>query len=208
MVATQIAARGISDPRVLRVMGKVPRHRFVPLDDLAYAYSDDPIPIGHGQTISQPYIVALMTSLLELTSSSRVLEVGTGSGYQAAVLGELVREVHTIELIPELASKAESVLRLLAYDNVHVHLGDGSLGWLESAPYDGILLAAAAPSVPKGILEQLAKNGRLVVPVGDREYQRLEIWKRTSQGFTSEKGIPVAFVPLRGQFGWNKREMY
>jgi len=202
MVEEQIAARGVLDPRLLAVMGSLPRHLFVPADDLAWAYADGPLPIGHGQTISQPYIVALMTELLQVESTDRVLEVGTGSGYQAAVLGQLAAEVHTVEMIPELAAQAARVLTDLGYINVYVHLGDGSLGWLEDAPYAGILVAAAAPSAPQPLLDQLADGGRLVVPVGSRGLQHLEVWNRTGNKFKRQDNLGVAFVPLRGEFGW------
>ena len=202
MVGEQIAARGVLDPHLLAVMGSVPRHRFVPADDLAWAYADGPLPIGHGQTISQPYIVALMTELLQVGSTDRVLEVGTGSGYQAAVLGQLVAEVHTLEVIPELAVQAVRVLTDLGYANIHVHVADGSVGWPEAVPYDGILVAAAAPSAPQPLLDQLADGGRLVLPVGSRGLQHLEIWTRTGQEFNRRDDIAVVFVPLRGEYGW------
>lgn len=202
MVSEQIAARGVLDPRLLAVMEAVPRHCFVRPDDLAWAYADGPLPIGHGQTISQPYIVALMTGLLQLQGGERLLEVGTGCGYQAAVLGRLAAEVHTVEVLPELAARAEETLASLGYANVHVHRGDGSLGWPLAAPFDGILVAAAAPSAPQPLLEQLAEGGRLVLPVGGRGLQRLEVWQRRGEGFEQSKNIPVAFVPLRGEFGW------
>jgi protein-L-isoaspartate(D-aspartate) O-methyltransferase len=202
MVKEQIAARGVQEPRLLAVMGAVPRHRFVPPDELAWAYSDGPLPIGHGQTISQPYIVAWMTELLELKSTDRVLEVGTGCGYQAAVLAELTDEVHTLEVIPELAQQAEKTLAELGYTKVHVHAGDGSLGWAEAAPYDGILVAAAAPSAPQPLLDQLAEGGRMVVPVGSRGFQQLEIWQRVGQKLISRTDLAVCFVPLHGEFGW------
>ena len=202
MVANQIAGRGILDPRVLTAMKSVPRHRFIPPDDLAWAYADGPLPIGHGQTISQPYIVALMTELLNLTSSARVLEIGTGSGYQAAVLAALSAEVHTVEVIPELAHHATDLLNELGYANVYVHLADGSLGWPDAAPYEGILVAAAAPEVPPPLLDQLANGGRLVLPVGGRGFQQLEVWERKGNEFLHKKNISVAFVPLRGEHGW------
>jgi protein-L-isoaspartate(D-aspartate) O-methyltransferase len=202
MVEEQIAARGIHDPRVLAVMGSVLRHCFIPPDDLPWAYSDGPLPIGHGQTISQPYIVALMTDLLKLEPNDRVLEVGTGSGYQAAVLGELAAEVHTVEVIPELARQAEKNLTDLGYTHIHVHIGDGSPGWPEAAPYNKILVAAAAPDVPLPLLDQLVEGGQLVIPVGGRGVQQLEIWRRTGQGFNHQKNLDVCFVPLRGQYGW------
>ena len=205
MACDQIEARGVRDARLLAVMRSVPRHRFVPADELAWAYSDGPLPIGHGQTISQPYIVALMTELLELDAASRVLEVGTGSGYQAAVLGKLTAEVHSVELIPELAERARETLERLGYRNIQVHSGDGSIGWLPAAPYDGILVAAAAPAAPKPLLEQLAEGGRLVVPVGSHGYQNLEVWQRKGKDFSCKVNLAVAFVPLRGEHGW-KRE--
>ncbi|MBN2386711.1 MAG: protein-L-isoaspartate(D-aspartate) O-methyltransferase [Anaerolineales bacterium] len=202
MLETQIAHRGILDPRLLAVMGNVPRHRFVPPDERMWAYSDGPLPIGHGQTISQPYIVALMTDLLRLDGPERVLEVGTGSGYQAAVLACLVAEVHTVEFIPELGRQAARLLQDLGHKNVHVHIGDGSLGWQAAAPYDAILVAAAAPDVPQPLLDQLAEGGRLVLPVGGRGFQELQIWQREGTTFSQKNNIAVAFVPLRGEHGW------
>jgi protein-L-isoaspartate(D-aspartate) O-methyltransferase len=202
MVEEQIAARGIRDRRVLAVMGSVPRHCFIPADDLAWAYADGPIPIGYGQTISQPYIVALMTELLELDPTDRVLEVGGGCGYQAAVLGELVQEVHSVEVIPELARQEEKTLTGLGYTHVHVHSGDGSQGWPEAAPYNRILVAAGAPEVPQPLLDQLAEEGLLVIPVGSRNVQQLEVWKRSGKEFNRRVSLEVCFVPLHGQFGW------
>ncbi len=202
MVEEQIGARGVLNPRLLAVMESVPRHLFVPADDLPWAYADGPMPIGHGQTISQPYIVALMTELLQVESTDRILEVGTGSGYQAAVLGQMAAEVHTVEVIPELAAQAARALIDLGLTNIHVHAGDGSLGWPQAAPYDGILVAAAAPSAPQPLLDQLAEGGRLVIPVGSRGFQQLEVWKRTGQEFERQVNLAVAFVPLRGEYGW------
>jgi protein-L-isoaspartate(D-aspartate) O-methyltransferase len=202
MVEEQMIARGIHDPRVLAVMGSVPRHCFIPLEDLPWAYSDRPLPIGHAQTISQPFIVALMTELLELNPNDRVLEVGTGSGYQAAVLGELAAEVHSVEVIPELALQAEKTLAGLGYSHVNVHTGDGSSGWPEAAPYNRILVAAAAPDVPQALIDQLEEGGELVIPVGDRSVQQLEVWRRIGLKFIRQVSLQVCFVPLRGQFGW------
>jgi protein-L-isoaspartate(D-aspartate) O-methyltransferase len=202
MVEEQIYARGIREVRVLAAMGSVPRHCFVPADDLAWAYSDGPLPIGYGQTISQPYIVALMTELLEVMPDDRILEIGTGSGYQAAILAELADEVHTVEVIPELSVRAERTLVELGYSNVHVHTGDGSPGWPESAPYNRILVAAAAPEAPQPLLDQLAEGGQLVIPVGSRGVQELEVWKRTAKKFTRRVNLAVCFVPLRGKYGW------
>jgi len=202
MVVEQIASRGLRDPRLLAVMEAVPRHRFVPSDHLNWAYADGPLPIGFGQTISQPYIVAFMTDALHLIGSERVLEVGTGSGYQAAILGQMAAEVHTVEFIPELAAQAERVLQELGFTNVHVHSGDGSLGWPEAAPYDSILVAAAAPRLPQPLMDQLAEGGRIILPVGSRGFQQLEVWERRGKKFKHEASIPVAFVPLHGEHGW------
>ena len=206
MVKTQIVRRGLNDPRLLTALEAVPRHLFVPKEYRYAAYDDSPLPIGYSQTISQPYIVALMTNLLKLKGSERVLEVGTGSGYQAAILGMLVKEVHTIEFIPELATRADKLLKQLGMDNVHVHLGDGSLGWPEAAPYAGILVAAAAPQMPKVLLEQLEDGGRLVLPVGGRGMQNLEVWERKGESFKNKVETAVAFVPLRGEQGWDRKE--
>lgn len=202
MVITQIARRGIEDERLLEAFRRVPRHLFVPPEYREWAYSDGPLPIGRGQTISQPYIVALMISLLHLRGDERVLEIGTGSGYQAALLGCLAQEVHTIEYIPELAQEAMARLKALGFENVHCHVGDGSLGWPEAAPYHGILVSAAAPQVPAPLLEQLAEDARLVIPVGGQGYQELQVWHRRGPRFESQVVTGVAFVPLRGAYGW------
>lgn len=168
------------------------------------AYSDGPLPIGSGQTISQPYIVALMTQLLRLKGDENVLEVGTGSGYQAAVLGKLAKQVYTIERYTELADQAAAVLQKLGLNNVRVHIGDGSLGLPEHAPFQAILVTAAAPKVPQSLLEQLDEGGRLVVPVGGRMNQFLELWERRGAKFVQDVLVPVAFVPLRGRHGWKE----
>jgi protein-L-isoaspartate(D-aspartate) O-methyltransferase len=204
MVSGQIARRGIRDKRLLEVMRTVPRHLFTSPDHRNVAYTDGPLPIGHGQTISQPYIVALMTDLLNLTGVEIVLEVGTGSGYQAAVLAHLARMVHTIERHTELAEHARSILQGLGYANVHVYIGDGSQGLPDYAPYQGIIVTAAAPSVPKPLLDQLDDGGRLVLPVGSLGGQILERWIRHGDEYKSESITPVAFVPLRGEHGWEK----
>jgi protein-L-isoaspartate(D-aspartate) O-methyltransferase len=202
MVEQQIRARGIRNPAVLAAMQAVPRHRFLAADELAWAYSDGPLPIGHWQTISQPYIVALMTELLELAPTDRVLEVGTGCGYQAAVLAELAAEVHSIELLPDLAEQARGTLVKLGYTGVRVHTGDGSCGYAEAAPYDAILVAAAAPAAPPPLLDQLALGGRLVLPVGPSGFQHLEVWRRTDEGCVHTDLLEVSFVPLHGKHGW------
>ncbi len=202
MTRRQIAARGLRDPRLLAAFESVPRHLFVPEEYRQRSYADGPLPIGYGQTISQPYIVALMTHLLELTGRERVLEVGTGSGYQAAILSRLAAEVHTVEIVPELFAQAERTLSELGCANVHCHLADGSLGWTAAAPYDGILVTAAAPSAPRALLDQLAEGGRLVLPVGGLGYQELEIWRKENEEFKRKSSLGVAFVPLRGEYGW------
>jgi len=202
MVETQIARRGIADPRVLEAMRSVPRHRFVPPDLLASAYADCALPIGEGQTISQPYIVALMTEALELRGHERVLEIGTGSGYQAAILSKLAREVYTIERHAVLAKRAKELLDELGYHNVHVRVGDGTAGWPEEAPFEGIIITAAAPEVPQPLLDQLADGGRLVAPVGPAGFQNLICVQKKGKRTTTRQLAPVAFVPLIGEYGW------
>ncbi|HKW87710.1 MAG TPA: protein-L-isoaspartate(D-aspartate) O-methyltransferase [Candidatus Acidoferrales bacterium] len=202
MVASQIRKRGIRSPRLLAAMERVPRHRFVPAEFAARAYNDEPLAIGHHQTISQPYMVAAMTEALELTGSERVLEVGAGSGYQAAVLAELAREVVTIESRPSLAVSARERLAALGYTNVRVEIGDGTLGWAASAPFDAIVVAAAAPRVPPPLIEQLAEGGRLVIPVGRENRQTLMRLRKINGKASEEPLFDCQFVPLRGQFGW------
>jgi len=205
MVKLQIAGHGIKDVRVLSAMLKVPRHLFVPAGAQEYAYVDSPVRIGSGQTISQPYIVALMTELLDVQSTHKVLDVGTGSGYQAAILGELAVEVHSIERHPELAESAAERLGDLGYKNVYVLVGDGTLGYPTESPYDRIVVAAAAPSVPEPLLQQLKLNGRLVIPVGKQFSQQLEVWERLGEDeFDMMSNIPVVFVPLIGKAGWEE----
>ena len=185
------------DEHVMTAMASVPRHEFVPPSEEAYAYVNNALPIGHGQTISQPYIVALMTDLLDPRPDHVVLEIGTGSGYQAAVLAGLVRQVYSIEVIPELVAQAEKTLLRLGYRNVAVKAGDGNAGWPEHAPYDGIIVTAAAPRVPQTLLAQLANGGRMVVPVGESGSQELILITKSADGRVDERSIlPVAFVPL------------
>ena len=195
MVEQQIVARGVSDPRVLDAMRAVARHRFVDASLAAQAYSDQPLPIGNGQTISQPYIVAYMTELLKLPPGARVLEVGTGCGYQTAVLAEIAREVWSIEIVQALANRATQTLAELGYRNAHVRHGDGYGGWPEHAPFDGILVAAAPDHVPPALVAQLKVGGRLVIPVG-RLDQEMRVITRTVDGSREERLIPVRFVPL------------
>ena len=206
MVANQIERRGVTSPRVLAAMRTVPRHLFVPEELRDRAYEDYPLPIGYEQTISQPYIVALMTSLLGLEGKEKVLEIGTGSGYQAAVLSRLAEMVHSVELVPQLARQAAQLLTSLGYLNVQVHCADGSLGWPAAAPYDAVLVTASAPRVPQALLEQLTPAGRLVLPVGGRGYQYLERWTFEHGTWQAESILPVAFVPLRGRYGWKEGE--
>lgn len=199
MVDTQIAARGVRDPRVLAAMKKVPRHLFVDPAARGQAYEDHPVPIGNNQTISQPYIVALMTELLELPARGRVLEIGTGSGYQSAVLGEMAAEVYSIEILPELAKAAGDKLKELGYTNVEVRAGDGYRGWPEHAPFDGIVVTAAPERIPQPLLDQLAIGGRMVIPVGGF-FQELKVFTKDKDGRVTEKDIiPVRFVPMTGE---------
>jgi protein-L-isoaspartate(D-aspartate) O-methyltransferase len=198
MVETQIKARGIKDPRVLSAMLKVPRHLFVPKDEQASAYADQPLPIGKGQTISQPYIVALMTELLELKGQEKVLEVGTGSGYQAAILGELAKEVYTIEIVESLATAAKTLLLELGYQNISIRAGDGYLGWPEAAPFDAIIVTAAPDHIPQPLLDQLKEGGRMVLPVGTYSQTLKKITKRSGKIEVSDV-VPVVFVPMTGE---------
>jgi protein-L-isoaspartate(D-aspartate) O-methyltransferase len=198
MVESQIRARDIKDNSVLEAMRRVPRHRFVPPEIAARAYEDNPLPIGHAQTISQPYIVAYMTEAAEVSKGDKVLEIGTGSGYQAAILGELAREVYSIEIIPELAERARQTLDTLGYRNIHVRAGNGYLGWPERAPFDAIVVTAAPDEVPQALIEQLAVGGRMVVPVG-RGDQDMMIITKTKDGVVQRKTIPVRFVPMTGK---------
>jgi protein-L-isoaspartate(D-aspartate) O-methyltransferase len=198
MVRRQIAARGVRDTAVLRVMREVPRHLFVPEARPNLAYGDHPLPISHGQTISQPYIVAFMAEAAEIGPADRVLEIGTGSGYGAAVLAELASEVYTIEIVTELAERARLVLERTGYDNVQVLAGNGWLGWPEHAPFDAIVVTAAPREVPPALVEQLAVGGVMVVPVGD-VFQDLRIIRKTARGVVEESSIPVRFVPMVGR---------
>lgn len=198
MVERQIAARGVKDARVLSAMRRLPRHRFVPPAEAAHAYEDRTLPIGSGQTISKPYIVAFMTEQLQLTGREKVLEIGTGSGYQTAVLAALAAEVYTIEIRPELAASAEKLLKELGVRNVHVRAADGYHGWAEAAPFDAILVTAAPERVPPPLLDQLAVGGRMVIPVGGF-YQELKVIERTRQGLTERSVLPVRFVPFTGE---------
>lgn len=196
MVAHQLKNRGIRDAAVLRTMEKVPRHLFVPVLLRNSAYTDGPLPIGEGQTISQPYIVALMTELLELKGTEKVLEIGTGSGYQAAVLAEIVPEVYTIEILPSLSEKASRTLKDLGYRNVHVKTGNGYLGWPEEAPFDAVIVTAAPEFLPQALVEQLKVGGILVIPMGPSYAQMLWQIRKTPQGLKKKTVVPVSFVPM------------
>jgi len=199
MVSTQIRDMGVADRDVLRTMESVPRHAFVPSEYLDRAYGDHPLPIGYGQTISQPYIVAVMTELLDPDPTDRVLEVGTGSGYQAAILADLVAEVYTIEIVPELCAQAGERLDALGYENVHTLCGDGYYGWEEHAPYDGIIVTCAPDHIPQPLVNQLADGGRMVIPVGPPgSYQVLWLIERDGDEIRSERVMGVVFVPLTG----------
>ena len=198
MVAFQLQARDIVDPVVLEVMGRVPRHLYVPEAMRASAYEDRPLPIGEGQTISQPYIVAYMTQALDLEPGDRVLEIGTGSGYQAAVLAEIVQEVYTIEIVPVLARKAGALLSRLGYENVHVRTGNGYFGWPQEAPFDAIIVTAAPGHVPQALVDQLADGAVLVLPVGEENQELVRIRSGTAGEQTVERLLPVRFVPMTG----------
>jgi protein-L-isoaspartate(D-aspartate) O-methyltransferase len=198
MVETQLRARGIADPAVLKAMSRVPRHAFVPADVKVFAYDDRPLPIGRNQTISQPYIVAYMTEALRLQPEHSILEIGTGSGYQAAVIAELVKHVYTVEIIPDLASEARRSLAMLGYRNVDVRSANGYFGWADHAPFDRIIVTAAPSEIPKALIDQLAVGGLMVVPVGTAS-QEIVIVSKTAAGVTQQKTIPVRFVPMVGR---------
>jgi len=202
MVDYQIQARGVDDALVLAAMRKVPRHLFVPPEYEQSAYDDRPLPIGYGQTISQPYMVAVMTQALKLEGDERILEVGTGSGYQAAILAEIADHVVSVERIPELAERATRILQNLGYMNVEVIVGDGSRGYAERAPYDGIIVTAGAPDIPQVLIDQLADGGRLVIPVGNSFQQTLTRVTRKGDETKIERLEGCVFVPLVGKYGW------
>lgn len=206
MVRNQIEARGIDHPLVLKAVRETPRHLFIPQEMHPMAYADKPLPIGYNQTISQPYIVAYMTQCLRLVGGERVLEVGTGLGYQAAVLSRIASEVYTVERLPELAEKARELLDKLGYDNVFVSCGDGTLGWPEKAPFDGIIATASGPSVPESFREQLRVGGRIVMPIGSHRLGQdiLRLTKGRSGELQEERLLGVAFVPMVGEQGWKE----
>jgi len=204
MVEEQIVSRDVKDERVLAAMRKVPRHEFLPEAIRGMAYADNAIPLGEGQTISQPFMVALMTELLELTGTERVLEIGTGSGYQAAVLAELCGKVYTVERIKLLADRARATLDRLGYRSVAIKVYDGTYGWKEMAPFDAIMVTAGSPDVPAPLLDQLKDGGRMVIPVGERYSQTLLKIVKTPEGAVTQRSIPCVFVPLIGNHGWKE----
>lgn len=196
MVKTQLEKRGINDPLVLAAMQKVERHLFVPKKYVGEAYGDYPLPIGEGQTISQPYIVAFMTEVLQLKHTDRILEIGTGSGYQAAILAELCDSVYTIEIVESLGRRATVLLSDLGYDNVHVKIGDGYQGWIEYAPFDAVIVTCSPTKVPEALTQQLAEGGRMIIPVGERGGQELVLLKKHKGRLRQEAILPVRFVPM------------
>ncbi|NJL29412.1 MAG: protein-L-isoaspartate(D-aspartate) O-methyltransferase [Thermoanaerobaculia bacterium] len=202
MVDTAIAARGVKDPRVLEAMRTIPRHLFVREHLRSQAYGDHALPIGRNQTISQPYVVALMTELLDVQPDSSVLEIGTGSGYQTAILARLARRVYSLERIGELGLQAIDRMRELGLDNVKIQVFDGTVGWSDVGPFDRILVTAGAPKVPQPLLDQLKVGGKLVIPEGDRSFQRLVLYQKTPKGVRRREGEAVVFVPLIGRHGW------
>jgi protein-L-isoaspartate(D-aspartate) O-methyltransferase len=204
MILEQLVPRGIADPKVLEAFRVVKRHLYVPEPLAMFAYGDRPLPIGRGQTISQPYMVAVMTQCLALKGAERVLEVGTGSGYQAAILAEICREVYTIETDQELSERARNTLLQQGYDNIRFACGDGTKGWEEKAPFQGIIVTAAAPHVPKSLKNQLDEGGRLVIPVGEVHSQVLTVVTRHGSEFTEDEFFGCVFVPLIGEDGWQK----
>jgi protein-L-isoaspartate(D-aspartate) O-methyltransferase len=199
MVAVQIERRGVKDEKVLEAMRKVPRHLFVPKRVRSSAYDDTPLAIGYGQTISQPYIVGLMTECLDLQGGEKILEVGTGSGYQAAILAEIADSVFTIEIIEQLSARADKLFRDMNYDNVYVRHGDGYQGWEEQAPFDGIIVTAAPGHIPQPLIEQLKVGGRMIIPVGDWYQELILLKKKSRKKIVKESVIPVRFVPMTGQ---------
>ena len=204
MVDEQIVGRGVKDERVLAVMRRIPRQEFLPEAIRGMAYTDNALPLGEGQTMSQPYMVALMTESLRLKGTERVLEIGTGSGYQAAVLAELCEKVYTVERIKTLADKARVTLDRLGYKSVAIKVYDGTYGWKEMAPFDAIIVTAGSPDIPAPLVEQLKEGGRMAIPVGDRYGQRLITVVKTTEGITTEQSIPCVFVPLIGNHGWKE----
>lgn len=207
MVKEQIISRGIKDNRVITALSQVPRHLFISPQYSDSAYRDHPLPLGEGQTISQPYMVALMTEWLGLEGGENVLEIGTGSGYQTAILAQLSKQVYSVERITPLAQKARTVLEQLKYKNIHIKIGDGSLGWVEHAPYDAIIVTAAAPKVPSSLLSQLKKGGRLIIPIGEAFSQTLTLAQKKEKDITYTDVCGCVFVPLLGQQGWQDKKL-
>jgi protein-L-isoaspartate(D-aspartate) O-methyltransferase len=205
MVETQLVARDISDQKVINAFYKVPRHEFVPREFVSRSYGDFPIAIGCNQTISQPYIVALMTQALELKGDEKILEVGAGSGYQTAILAEICKEVYSVERIPTLANRATGLLDKLGYTNIKIKVGDGTEGWREFSPFDGITVTAASPEIPACLIEQLSIGGRMIIPIGGHFSQMLTLVQRKEDGFVTRDICGCTFVPLVGKYGWHGR---
>ncbi len=206
MVKEQLIARGIEDPRLLAAFSEVPRHLFLPKDQQDRSYSDRPLPIGEGQTISQPYMVAVMLNELEVLPGDRVLEIGTGSGYETALLAYLGAHVFSIERLAVLAERARALLQKLSIPHVQIRVGDGSLGWLEEVPFEGVVVTAAAPAIPQALAAQLKEGGRLVIPIGSALTQILTVVERHQEEFITRQGCGCAFVPLIGTYGWKEEE--
>lgn len=202
MIKNQVIARGIEDKFVLKAMAKVPRHKFVPQDLIDNSYDDCPLPIGEGQTISQPFMVALMTQLLDLKNTERVLEIGTGSGYQTAILAEIAKEIYSIERFQNLAQTSKKILNLLGYKNIQIKVGDGTLGWEEFAPYDKIIITAASPDIPQPLISQLKENGRMVIPLNNGFNQTLTVIEKQKEGLKHSEICSCVFVPLVGKYGY------
>lgn len=204
MVDKQIISRRIKDERVIKAMFNVPRHKFIPAEKIDYAYEDHPLPIGEGQTISQPYIVALMTACLGLKGEERVLEIGTGSGYQTAVLAELAKEVYSVERFPSFVKQARNTLDELGYKNINIECSDGTLGWKEFSPYDCIIVTAASPDIPRPLIDQLKEEGILVIPLGESHIQVLSVVRKFKERIETEQICSCVFVPLVGECGWKE----
>ncbi len=207
MLSVQIKARGINGKEVLTALRKIPRHLFIPEQQREYAYEDFPLPIGESQTISQPYMVALMTQALNLKKHEKVLEIGTGSGYQSAVLSRIAKEVYTVEKIESLGLKSEKIFKELGHKNIKVKIGDGTEGWSEHAPYDGIIVTAGSPQMPKPLIEQLSENGRIVIPIGNSFSQDLIVARKTKGELTQRTICGCMFVPLIGKYGWDNNKL-
>jgi len=204
MIQRQLMPRGINDNKVIAAFRKVPRHEFIAKGSINISYADHPVSIGCNQTISQPYMVALMTQVLDLKGQERILEIGTGSGYQTAILAEICKEIYSIERFEELATKARETLDKLGYNNIEIKIGDGTQGWRESSPFDRIIVTAAAPDIPKNLIDQLENNGKMVIPIGGRLSQMLTLIEKHEGQISTKDICSCVFVPLLGRYGWNE----